>query len=105
MKFSILFGCLAFLCSTEVDGKRIKADLKPLLHFDQLQLGVICEEQEWLEQFEKVRSDWTNCMGFRWIYLPNEPIPEAMQDLLKRFLITGDETMNVYCRCVMNPIL
>lgn len=97
-----------------------KINLKPSIHFNDLELKLLCEPRELRREFlKKFRSKWTKCLGLGRIYFPTGKtigngnggnrrrrrtplLDENTWKRLRLYLTTSDDTMNVYCRLASN---
>lgn len=96
----------------EMEAKpKVKLDsLKPSIHFDDLELKSLCDNEELRSQFpQKLRSKWIKCLGLGKIYFPfsnNEHQKRSLDEntwkRLRLFLTTSDESLNVFCRLANN---
>ncbi|OTF75080.1 hypothetical protein BLA29_008076 [Euroglyphus maynei] len=95
-----------------------KINLKPSIHFNDLELKLLCEPRQLRREFSKKhRSKWTKCLGLGRIYFPfgrgggagksrrghrTSSLDENTWKRLRLYLTTSDDTMNVYCRLASN---
>lgn len=72
------------------------------IQFEQLGWKVLCDEDEWKEQFSKVRAKFTQCVELSKIILPGEK--DVDEDKQKRTwgMVFSDGMSNPYCRLSRN---
>ena len=65
-----------------------------VMHWKDLSLKTICEEEEWRAQFEPVREKFSKCLGLKKLVMDdNDPDGDA-----DRFSMFRTENNNPYCR-------
>ncbi|KAH9425387.1 hypothetical protein DERP_005994 [Dermatophagoides pteronyssinus] len=118
--FCIINDNLGFVWMATTESPKI--NLKPSIHFNDLELKLLCEPRELRKQFsKKLRTKWTKCLGLGRIYFPygkniakshsggrrrgryhRTSLDENTWKRLRLYLTTSDDTMNVYCRLSSN---
>lgn len=83
----------------QLDGNQ---QLEPLsITWELLSWKTICDDDEWREQFSKIRSNLTSCLELTKILLPEDPDDEEEKKKRGWALMFSDGKSNPYCRCVL----
>ena len=81
------------------DGQLTNLTIK----WEQLSWKVLCDEEEWRAQFQRIRSNFTRCVELSSILLPEDP--EVSDDEKQKrtwSLMFSDGKSNPYCRLSRN---
>lgn len=74
--------------------KKPEPDMELVMHWKDLSLKTICEEEEWRAQFEPVKDKFARCLGLKKLVMDDSD-PEGDAD---RFSMFRSENNNPYCR-------